>query len=437
MREAPPLTERLRARLLAGTGVRALSVTDLGDERRAFWRRSGGPAPPPPERQEKMELGRAWHLRLGTLFAKEGRLEVRVRRDGISARIDLLAELPVEIKTGTQAISGDLLAERPEWVEQVAMYCALLGRSEGRCLYVPHTDKGAGPVRVFDLGFRDPARLRAELEQRARRLRDALVSNRPAPLPRCRWFDRGCEFQTARICDCSGREPEPARGFGEELSFVEERPEIEERCDAALGQATFPPVSPVGRFRDLVYPRRAYFERTMGVPPPGPPPSPVGAPELYERLSEALESGPVGEVARVVPLRAGPEEEVVGWEGDPYLLRTSRAWDRVRPDELFDRFPQYVVELGFRCAVTGVSRGRVIVGYERAERDEDRVQVLEVEFDPLEPWERRCEDRSLALAASLGSGEFATLPACPAWMYPDCPYRGSCACATEPPRSQR
>ncbi len=55
-------------------------------------------------------------------------MEVRLRREGISCRIDLLSDVPVEIKTGTGSLPADLKVDRPEHVEQLAMYCALTGQ---------------------------------------------------------------------------------------------------------------------------------------------------------------------------------------------------------------------------------------------------------------------------------------------------------------------
>ncbi len=385
-----------------------------------------------------MERGRAWHLRLEAAFSREGQTEVRIRRGGVSARIDLLSDVPVEIKTGASPLGPDPSGLRPEWLEQVAMYCALLRRPTGRCVYVARPEAGPAGVRAFDIRFRDLDRLSSEIADREGALRDALGAGRSDGLPRCSWFGRGCEFQAAGVCDCTGAEAPGTTRIPSDVASITARPDLESRWSEAVAAVPAGAVpGKVARFRDLVYPRRTYFE-SLGPPEPETRPAPgFGPPDLYDRLIEALESGPAGEVADVAANGEGPEEEVVGWKGRPFLLRSSRAWSRAKPEEIGRRFPQYVLELGFRCAAAGRSDGAIVVGYERAESDRDRLQVLDVRFDSTEPWRAIWGDRASALAAARASSSPAGLPACPEWMYATCPYRGACACGDPETRSQR
>jgi len=197
----------------------------------------------------------------------------------------------------------------------------------------------------------------------------------------------------------------------------------------------------VDRFRDLIYPRRTWFERSVtpapSLPPPSPAPPESATPDVYGRLVEAIESGPVGEVRRLLTLADEPGEEVVAFRDEPYLARTSRAWERVPAESLVDRSPQYALDLGFRCAVTGSFRGRVVTAYERAERDEDRIAVYECRFENLTPFSRLFRARAEGLEEALRRGTPESLPPCPGWMYEDCPYRAACGCGAEAGRSQR
>ncbi|HYA57900.1 MAG TPA: hypothetical protein VEH57_05505 [Thermoplasmata archaeon] len=435
------LAREVTERFAHGSGLRAVPVTDLVDPRKAFWRRLGPPVEFAPERRAAVEVGRAVHQLVGRALANEGPLEVRVRREGVVGRIDLLADLPTEVKSGSSTVDPAELRElRPDHVEQLAMYCALLDRRAGRLLQFLTPGGVVEAVRAVDVSFGDLSPVRAEMNARARGLREALVSGAPTGLSRCRWFSRGCEFRGASVCDCRGDEPEAGDAMLGGVESILARPDVEQRVRSSLAHTPGPAAPPsVERFRDLIYPRRAWFERSSPAAPlPPPTPSPESAtPDVYGRLVEAIESGPVGEVCQLPVLTDEPAEEVTAFRGEPYLVRTSRAWERLLPSAMVDRYPQYALDLGFRCAATGSYRGRVVTAYERAERDEDRISVYELRFATLTPFSRLFRTRTEALRRALRQGDSMSLPPCPEWMYADCPYRGACGCGVDEGRSQR
>ncbi|MGP8018099.1 MAG: hypothetical protein ACLPP2_02010 [Thermoplasmata archaeon] len=435
VREDTVLGRELTARLGRESGQRSVGVTDLINLRRAFYRTVAPAVPIPPARQARLDQGRALHRTLGARLAQEGTLEARVRREGLVGRIDILSELPIEVKTATSLVDpSELATYRPDHVEQLGMYCALVDRPTGRLLTLVAGPSGVSEVQAVDLSFRSTPRVLTEMKRRAELLRAAWAEARVDSLPRCPWYGRGCEFQGASVCACTGAEDPVPPVIPEEVESISAREDVRERVRSALSEsAPLEETVPVGRFRELLYPRRSYFERTAPATAPttpspeeASPPSPK--PDLYARLSEALESGPAGEVARLPARSAEPEEEVVGFRGRPVLMRTSRAWARFRADELVARAPQYALELGLRCATTGTDSGVVVVGFERAEVDRDRVQVLELRFASLTPFSRFYRERSRALAAALRDRIPESLPACPDWMATDCPYRSECGC---------
>jgi len=431
----------LSRRLAGATGERSLGVTDLIATRRAFWRLTTPPVPVPAERQARLDAGRWLHRVLGSVLAAEGSLEVRVRRGGLVGRIDVLTDRPIEVKTASFAVGPEeLVSDRPDHVEQLGMYCALASRPQGRLITVAAHDTTVHEVRTVDVRFRDLASITAEMERRARELRSGLASGRVGGLPRCRWFDRGCEFQSERVCDCTGEEPDPPSRVLEEVASLEARPEVDRELAPRLSRQLSSAKPPqIERFRDLIYLRRAYFERTKPSPvaEEGRPAETAPVSDLYGRLVEAVESGEVGEVTRLPYRSEEPEEEVAAFRGFPYLLRTSRAWSAPRPEEIVGRFPQYALELGFRCATTGTRSGRVIVGFERAESPGDRLKVFELAFSPITVFARLFRERTAQLERALHDRSPTDLDACPGWMYAACPYRSECGCGSEPGRAQR
>ena len=435
VREDLSVEGQLRERWARRSGQRAIGVTDLLALRRAYYRRVGPAVTIPPERQARLEQGRAIHRNLGDRLAREGILEARVRREGVVGRIDLLADVPVEVKTGSSFVDPDRLAlERPDHLEQLAAYCALLDRPLGRLLTLRVEGERVVDAQALDIRFEGIASARDALRDRARLLANALTDRSVDRLPRCPWFGRGCEYGGATACACTGDEPIAPSLVDERSTDLRSREDIRERIRALFSEPSDPDAGRfVFRFRDLLYPRRAYFERVSPMAEEArvlPPYSPE--PDLYAQLSEVLESGDPGEVCRLPTPADAPEDEVVGFRNEPLLLRTSRAWSRLRPTEILGRFPQYALELGLRCAVTGIPRARLVVGFERAEEPRDKLQVLKFEFASLTPFSRIYRDRRRALWDSVERRSPDGLPSCLAWMVEECPYRGVCGCDATP-----
>jgi hypothetical protein len=437
--EEPALGSEIAGRLPSPSEPRAVSVSDLLAPRRAFWRRLRGPAPLPLEREVKLEQGRAWHRRLGDAIAGDGTLEVRVRRGGLAARIDLLSDVPVEIKTGAPAPDGSEPDDWPDQVEQLGIYCALVGSPVGRLAHLALHDARPPTVTVGELKFRGLGDVTSEVERRRAELRAAITSGTAERLARCPWFDRGCEYRAAGLCDCRGDERTGASVIVGHLDQRTSRPEIAARWTEALRSAAERPARSPGHFRDLLHPRRAYFDRTRGRPHVPAPSRPASAPlDPYERTVAALEAGPVGEVHRLAGGPDAPEEEVLAWRGAPCLVRAPRVRSRLTADEVRGRFPQYLIDLGFRCAVTGVDHATLVVGYEAPGREELPAQAFRIELPGgIEPFVSGWRARSAALETAVARETPNELPACPAWMATDCPYRDVCGCGGGPPRSQR
>ena len=437
--EDPALAAELERRLPPEGGGRTVSVTELLAPRIAYWKKVR-PVPFSPERERSLAQGRLVHRHLAAVLAEGGAAEVRVRRGGISGRIDVLSDVPIEVKTGSgpEVAVEALGRDRPDFVEQLAMYCALAGGPAGRLVTCRVDGDVIRRVRSVDLRFRDPREIGRSMEERAAALRSALEAGTPAGLPRCRWHGRGCEFQAAGVCDCTGGEPLPSTAVLDAVAASVPRPDLDAQWEDRIRDRVGPDAPPVvDRFRDLLYPRRAYFDRAGTATAVTVPEGRGLRPDLYARLVDAIESGPLGEVARIPPLVEEPEEDVIGFRGTPYLVRSSRARGPIPPHELLARFPQYAVELGVRCAVTGTREGRLVWGFERAETGRDRLRVMAFRFDPVTPFSRMFRGRVAALRSAIAERAPERLAPCPEWMYADCPYRPGCACVGSPTRTQR
>jgi hypothetical protein len=110
------------------------------------------------------------------------------------------------------------------------------------------------------------------------------------------------------------------------------------------------------------------------------------------------------------------------------LLKVSRAWSATPIDSLARSQPQYLLELGLRCAALDRPSGWLLVGYERAAEWKEKLYVYRVRFDPLDVARGILRDRIDRLHEALRVGRPDGLPACPAWMFDGCPYAGVCGC---------
>jgi hypothetical protein len=443
VRPEPTLGEELARRIALLPRERAVTVTELLEPRLAFYR-GQQPVPITPEREARMTEGRERHEKVERLLTAPIHREVRVARSGVVGRIDLFDDVPTEIKaTGDLPEIGRLPESRPQFIEQLGMYCGLVDRPEGRLILIGMEESGPPGLLVADCRFRDLEEVRRRMFSRAERLRAALRGGRAEALPRCSWFGRGCEFQRAGTCTCTGDEPEEPLPIRPSLVSIRPAPGFAE----SLLERWVADTASTSRFRllrysELLYPRRAFFARS---------PSPLlreevetgpraaqpraDAPSLYQRLTEGMEEGEVGELIRQVAAGDAPEELVSLFRGDPVVLKTSRSRYPPSASELAVRQPHYLAELGVRCASFRRTRGWLIIGYEQLLPGEHPIRAYRVEFETLLPWERLLAERTAMLRKAFRSGTPDGLPPCPDWMFEKCPYRSVCGEAPGLPKS--
>ncbi|MCI4321576.1 MAG: hypothetical protein L3K05_04635 [Thermoplasmata archaeon] len=428
VREAPELAAELLGRYRSHRPVRGVGVTDLIDPRPAYWR-VVSPIPPTPEQFARLRAGQSLHETLGRRLGPAATREFRVRRDGIVGRIDVLDGRPIELKsTDSPPREGeDLRASRPSYLEQLAMYAALVDRTDGRLVIVRAGAPGPSPVGVWDLRLRDPVAVRAEMNARAAALRTARDRHDPSGLPRCAWFDRGCPYRRASACDCSGQEVPLSPAILDAVESPLPNPSEGQRIADLLDQPT-PPATEVARFRELAYPRRAFFDSSAEeATPPGVPEA--GEPdETWSALHAILEDGPAGEYELRHAASGTPEEPVECFRSEPCLVKSTRAVRPIPAASLAADRPHYLLELALRCGGLGVSAGWLILGLERVPSEGEWIRVQRVEFREPSRLTDLVGRRAAQLTDARRRGDAAGLPRCPAWMFEGCPHRGVCGC---------
>ncbi|HZY70791.1 MAG TPA: hypothetical protein VFF67_07440 [Thermoplasmata archaeon] len=432
-----PLSEELRARSNALEGVGSLWVTDLLDPRTAYFR-AMAPQPIPPDRREAIEVGRLRHDDFERATVEAEFREVRVFRDGIVGVIDVFEEMPTEVKT-SESFPGpsELASQRPSYLEQVAMYCALADRPAGRLVLLGRDRSDGGPLVVYPLEVTRPEQVLGEMRRRRDVLRSAFAHRDPSGLPACRWYGQGCEYRGAEACPCTGSEraldPVILESVGSIAADAAETARLSARFAASPPSGQ--PRTAAARFSDLLFPRRAFFrarEPAGGGEPP-PPPRPLDD-DLYRHLVAVLDSGPAGESTREAPALPWVRERIGLFRGEPILLKVTRARSVTPAAELRTRQPHYLVDLALRCAAARRDGGWLVVGSERAVSRDERIRAIHLQVPVRASWEAVGAGRAAALGAAIrGEIDPSALPACPGWMFETCPYRDRCACGDPGP----
>ncbi|MCI4332924.1 MAG: hypothetical protein L3K01_04245 [Thermoplasmata archaeon] len=430
--EAPELAAELLGRFRTHPPVRGVTVTELLDPRAAYWR-SVHPVPATAEEESRLREGQQLHERLGRYLVPARAREVRVRRNGVVGRIDVLDDRPVELKSTATPPKpdDDLRTSRPSYLEQLAMYGALTEHAEGRLIVVGSGEVAPNSVRVWDVGFGRLDRIEAEMTLRASALREARERHDPMGLPRCAWFERGCSYRAAGVCGCVGSEPPLPTTILDEVGPPKGNPAEADRIGSWLATATSDAGS-FARFRELAYPRRAFFDERRD-PAGASEPSKFGTPgdETWSALQAVLEGGPPGELEFRHADSGEPAEAVAVFRNEPCLVKSTRSLRPVPADRVVAERPHYLLELGLRCAALGTTSGYLFTGLERVPSDGPWIHAQRVRFESGEVLRSLLERRERDLTASRISGNPASLPACPRWMYDGCPHRDVCGCAAD------
>lgn len=412
-----------------------VSVTALLELRPAYFQRVH-PLPFSPEQQARLADGRELHAELGArLASRPEQREVRVRREGIVGQVDWFEAAPTELKTtGSVPRLEQLATSRPQYIDQLAMYCALTGVDHGTLMIVPASGTPVDAAVSVRLEFDELDEIWAEMRRRAELLRHALATSSSQDLPRCPWFARGCAYRAPAICACTGGEAEVAPVATGRTRRLAPDPGSDAALRAALSAVLAQPAPFPDRFVDLMYPRRAYY-RLTGPEVEGGTPTWARSEvrdRLYRRVIEHIEATDPAGQGRAMPIRGGIREPVPRMGGRPYLIKVTRARPRSSPEAMLAEQPQYLLELGLRCQAVGSGTGWLLVGYERPGPGVPDIVPYEVAFDPLEVLTAVAEGRETALRDAVASGRPEGLPPCPRWMFEGCPYRDRCGCGSAP-----
>lgn len=409
-----------------------ISVTDLLNIKQAYFKRKHPEIVPSLEKQQIMWAGTGFHNIFGPAVSSEEYLEQFVEAEGVVGKIDIYERIPIEVKTTFSLTdTSDLAGERPSYIEQLGMYCAMVNVPEGQI--VIYQRQGGqlplfAPLLVYHVSFPNLDAVRSEMRRRRDLLIQALISNDPSNLPVCPWFGKQCDY--SQVCDCKSSTVTSAHEIA--------RLAGELRVDNITGEQLMekvarPQPSCLFRINDVVFPRKAYFERLRSQE------SPVSEEELREEKEEYLRSmdgrgfldvirdslryGARGEVWKL-PVRHTTLSDLVQiWQDLPTILRDPKFNSLVERERLVWTFPHYFLRLGFECALTEHAKGRLLLYYTKVSREDAKLMVYDVNFRSLNAIKSEALRRAELLEKATSPLQ---LPKCPSWLCRYCDYRAKC-----------
>jgi len=408
-----------------------ISVTDLTNLKQAYFKRKHPEIAPPLEKQQLMWKGTGFHKIFGFAVSSEEYLEQFVEAEGIVGKIDLYENVPVEVKTTSPLAKGEsLLQQRPTYIEQVGMYCAMVNVGEGEIVIYERQgaeESGGVPLTTYHVAFPDLEAVREEMRHRRDLLIQALISNDPSNLPVCAWFGRGCDYSA--VCDCSTSSVSSSHKIAELAGKVQIDEVTRQQLLDMLGKPKPPRLL---HANDLVFPRKAYFERRKSV-------ETVSEGKVAEEQGEYLRSmeergfvgalkdiiryGSPGEVENMLVQYASLSDLVQLRQGLPTMVRTPKFQSLVERERLPSSFPHYFYRLGFDCALTDHPKGRLFLYYANVSEENAKLMVYDVSFRNLGDIKAEAIRRIELLERATSP---AQLPRCPSWMCPYCEYRDEC-----------
>jgi len=408
-----------------------ISVTDLLNLKQAYFRRKYPEIVPPLEKQQLMWAGTGFHKTFGSAVSSEEYLEQFVETEGIVGKIDIYEKVPVEVKTTSTPIdTKDLLKYRPTYIEQLGIYCAMVNAHEGEIIIYQRQGEespSTSPLVVYHVTFPDLEAIREEMRRRRDRLVQALISNDPSNLPVCPWLNRQCDY--SQVCDCKTTSVPSSHEIAELAGeiYVDST-----TCEQLLSKMAGSQSSQLFGINDIVFPRKAYFERLklQEIVPSG---EVREEKEEYLRsmdelgflyaLRDSLRYGTPGEAQRI-PVKHAPLADLVQiWQNLPTILRDPKFSSLVERERLPRTFPHYFLRLGFECALTENAKGRLLLYYVKVPKEDAKLMVYDVNFRHLNAVKAEALRRVELLEKATSPLQ---LPKCPSWMCSYCDYRLEC-----------
>ncbi len=400
-----------------------------------------------PELARKLARGKqlqgyanVWFRSLPDFAVEEGMIDgVWVDVPGVRGAIDYrLGDSIIEFKTKDVPPENaeEIISLYPQDLEQLAFY-SVIHPSQPKINYLVLM-KNSSPydLKVFKVEVKDAGTIKSILNKRISLLSEALDTDDPSRLGRCRYFAVGCQFGRNAVCKCSNLAPINTDPLTRSLNisfdsdFTKQLEGIRDssRISEPLWLTTF----------NIMVPRKHYMEAVCGME------SVYREDPIRESYKACLEVS-VRNLAkqRQIDLTQSERRHIVGeqlepraWIGFRWIkLRSSTHLQgeivpyliKVRPSNKIDREPPpyHLSELGIICSVYGHNKGLIFAIYPELDK---LVQTFQVTYRDLDKLLTMVRETINNVEKAEKERNLLAIPPCPEYMNDGkkCPLMKEC-----------
>ena len=412
-------------------------MTELTNPVEAFYLRQHPEFCTPPNLGRKLARGTQlhnlacyWFRELPDFIVDEGTLDgALVDIDGVRGRIDyLIGDSIIEFK------SKDSNPETPEEVlqyyvndlEQLVFYAAIHPQHPTDNYLVFMENVYPYKLKAFKVNIEDMEGIQELLKSRIELFKNAIDSNDPSILGRCRYYELGCRFSGTDICSCNDFEPLDTTILCKSISLKYDE-EYTKELEAIRGGAIDESINCYTTY-DILLPRKYHMRTVRGIE------------TLYHADSRKEEyktclGDTIHSFKKKFNAELTPEENeyVKGWKKDQ-RIKVGHRWLKIKksgnPEGVKTpyiikvsqiKYAKYatnpsdysIAELGIICCIHERDNGLICTVYPNLD---NRVQVYEVKFKGHKAVYKIVKNVISQIEDAEKSDDILSLPECPKYM---------------------
>jgi len=414
-------------------------LTEMVNPIQAYWSRKRPDVERPAELAQRLALGQrlqrmatGWFRMLPHFVIDETKVDTEwIGFRGVVGKIDYrVGDSIIELKTkpGMVEDPNTIIQRYPQDLEQLCFYAAMLPDNVREHYLVFMKAQEPYEMSAFKIELGNIGNIRHLLQRRHDELKRALEEDDPARLGKCRYFDGGCEFGHANVCNCNEQADLRTNVLEREVE-IQRDDDMEARLETAREEASERYSDSYWTW-DLILPRKWFFSNVLQLQENGEQDI-----EKYAKIARLTRA--IYATSEIRPTRAEMQNERIDLEmpiGVPrrfVKLRSSRTTEplivpfttkappNMTPQQANNLPEIYLAELGVHCGVLGKTSGVIFVMYSRPE---PKVLAYVIKFRGADALRNIVNNAIEGLDSARESQDFNGLDNCPDFWCRDCGF---------------